>query len=138
MANKQISQLDIATTALSSDYLIIDNSIVTKRITTTDFLNTTMGPVPYTLVAATSSIQPVVGNNTASGCYSSILGGSLNTILSSATSASIIAGNNIVALSANTAYMPRIALTNIPTISAGLGSGFVWRNTSTNQLFIVP
>ena len=37
---------------------------------------------------------------------------------------------NIIALSANTAYAPRIALTNVPTASAGLGSGFIWRCTN--------
>ena len=35
--------------------------------------------VPFTLVAATSSISPVLGSNVSSGCYSSIAGGQLNT-----------------------------------------------------------
>ena len=82
MANKQISQLDIATAALGTDYLIIDNSIVTKRITTSDFVNSISGISPYTLVNATSSIQPIKGCNTASGNYSNVGGGQCNTVSS--------------------------------------------------------
>ena len=40
------------------------------------------GVGPYTLVNATSSIQPLIGNNIASGCYSSVLGGSNNNVSS--------------------------------------------------------
>jgi len=76
--------------------------------------------------------------NTASASYSTILNGNNNCICNTAACSSIIAGGNITALSANTAYAPTLALTNVPTSSVGLGSGFIWRSTITNQLFIVP
>ena len=92
----------------------------------------------YNTASNTSSVVINGYCNTASAIYSTILNGCNNCICSTAINSSIIAGGGITALSANTAYAPTLALTNVPTSSVGLGSGFIWRSTVTNQLFIVP
>ena len=71
--------------------------------------------------------------------YSAILNGRLNTINATASASSILAGASITAISANTAYAARFAFTSsLPTLSTGLGSGFLWRCSTTNALYIIP
>ena len=70
-------------------------------------------------------------------CNSTILNGCYNTIITTASASSILAGTSVTAISANTAYATCLVLSNLPTSSAGLGAGTVWKCTSTNVLYIV-
>jgi hypothetical protein len=72
-------------------------------------------------------------SNTASGAYSSVLGGKSNTTAGFADV--MVVGSNLTANRACTTFVNNLSIMNIPTSSAGLPAGAVWR--SGNVLNIV-
>ena len=73
-------------------------------------------------------------NNTTSGTASGILGGCSNT--TNANNCAFIVGSNITADRVCATFVNNLSIKNIPTASAGLPSGSVWRNGTV--LEIVP
>lgn len=77
-----------------------------------------------------SSVSSIAGfvhalNSSVAGDYSSILGGSGNTISVSITGSTILGGSNIVGSTNNTTYVPAFVITNpnpIPTVSGSTGT----------------
>ena len=66
--------------------------------------------------------------NIACGDNSSILSGTCNTIASSVSGAAILAGSGISACLDDTAYTQKLVITNVPTSSAGLPTGAIYRS----------
>jgi len=66
---------------------------------------------------------------------SSILGGERNTLI---TNKSFVVGSNIVTDRDCATFVNNLSIKNIPTSSANLPSGSVWRCTTDNTLRIVP
>ena len=73
-------------------------------------------------------------NNTASGSYSGILSGKSNNTNSCACA--MIVGSNITANRICATFVNNLSIVNIPTSSAGLPTGSVWRNGTV--LEIIP
>ena len=57
--------------------------------------------------------------------------------MATASASSILAGTGVTAISANTAYATCLVLSNLPSLSTGLGPGTIWKCTATNVLYIV-
>jgi hypothetical protein len=75
--------------------------------------------------------------NVASGVASAIVGGVSNT--TSACACAMIVGSNITADRVCATFVNNLSIKNIPTASAGLPSGSVWRDAAdANTLKIVP
>ena len=68
--------------------------------------------------------------------YGTILGGEFNVI--NQLDKTFIVGSNITANRQCSTFVNNLSIMNIPTNSSGLPSGSVWRNPTTNGLFIVP
>jgi hypothetical protein len=86
-----------------------------------------------------SNYASVVGGrgNTASGIASSVLGGCANT--TSGFDCAMIVGSNITANRVCATFVNNLSIMNVPTSSAGLPSGSVWRDTTDGDtLKIVP
>jgi hypothetical protein len=75
----------------------------------------------YISGSGVGSIQPVSGNNIASGYYSSILGGQNNN--TNGLSATFILGTGITAISADTTYVNNLSTTNSVFTESIIGSG---------------
>jgi len=81
-----------------------------------------------------------IGNgcaNSAQSVYGAILGGQCN-VVGSLYPCSMIVGSNITADRTCTTFVNNLSIKSIPTSSAGLPSGSVWRCTTDNTLRIVP
>jgi hypothetical protein len=75
--------------------------------------------------------------NTINGSYSFVAGGCKNTV-SWFDSCVFIAGSNITANRSCSTFVNNLSIMNIPTSPTSLPSGSVWRNPTTNGLFIIP
>jgi hypothetical protein len=64
--------------------------------------------------------------NIASGNYSTIVGGQFNN--TNSCSGAMIVGSSITADRADATFVNNLSIKNIPTSSAGLPSGSVWKN----------
>ena len=95
-------------------------------------LNSTVGGGCGNTASGTSSTIGGGSCNTASGNYSAILGGASNTTNSCACA--FIVGNNITADRVCTTFVNNLSIKNIPTASAGLPSGSVWRNGTVLEI----
>lgn len=94
--------------------------------TASSYYTLVVGGVSNTASAKYASV--VSGkSNTASGLYSSILGGVSNT---ASNACAFIIGSNITSDRVCTTFVNNLSIKNIPTSSAGLPSGAVWRNGS--------
>jgi len=71
-------------------------------------------------------------SNTASGIYSFIAGGVSNNTNNLACS--FIVGSNITADMSGSTFVNRLSIKNIPTSSAGLPSGAVWKDTGAGNV----
>jgi hypothetical protein len=74
-------------------------------------------------------------NNTASAAYTGILGGGNNT---ASSRCSFIIGSDITTDRVCTTFVNALSMKTIPTSTAGLPSGMVWRCTTDNILRIIP
>jgi hypothetical protein len=95
-----------------------------------------------------STISGGYGNKISNGCFTIIGSGSGNTINNQfggilggcnnkiVNDCSFIIGNDITSTAANTTHVNCLHISNIPTSSAGLAPGTVWRNGTV--LEIVP
>jgi hypothetical protein len=73
--------------------------------------------------------------NIVSAAYGGILGGLTNTV---SNACSFIVGSNITSDRACTTFVNALSMKTIPTSTAGLPSGMVWRCTVDNILRIIP
>lgn len=104
----------------------------------------------YGCAGGTGSFVGGGNNNKALGCYSavvngcynsvcgdnsSILSGTCNTISSTVSASSILAGSDICACLDDTAYTQKLIITDVPTACAGLPVGAIYR--SGNDLKVV-
>jgi hypothetical protein len=76
------------------------------------------------------------GCNTASGCRSFVAGGQCNN--TNSCNDAMIVGSCITADRACATFVNNLSIKSIPTSSAGLPSGSVWRCTADDTLRIVP
>ena len=82
----------------------------------------------FNSVPSTSSIQPFIGNNSASGNFSSILGGQNNN--TNGQPNTFILGSNIVATTPNTTYVENLSSRGI--LQDQTGSSLNWNNVYTS------
>jgi hypothetical protein len=107
--------------------------------------NTTGGT--FLLATCTFSVAPLICSagqysfigggfqNLSTGLASGVLGGCLNL---ASCACSFIVGSNITSDRVCTTFVNNLSIKTIPTSSAGLPSGAVWRCTTDNTLRIIP
>lgn len=103
------------------------------------YFNTTSGRYAFTgggYANTTSGYYAFTGGgrlNETSGNYSGILGGCLNTI-SGVYYETFIVGSNINADRSCATFVNNLSVMNIPTSSAGLPTGAVWKDTAAGNV----
>jgi hypothetical protein len=128
MADKRISQLDIATSVLGSDYLIVDNTEVTKRAVVNSLSSV------YTFNTNFNTLNTTVGVLSDAVAR---LDGSLINVLSLSGQTYTLQLSNLGAYIRKYHGSPHtIIIPNSSDVSFQVGSTFVIRNTSSSTLTI--